>query len=120
MARVLRGDVLWADLNPVKGHEQAGLRPVLVLSPEVFNERSGTVIAMALTSQPQRAGFPLTMEITSVVLPKPTWVKISQIRTLSSERLGKRIGHVSDDEMTQIVDGLNEIISEQRTSGNRR
>ena len=120
MARILRGDILWADLNPVKGHEQAGLRPVLILSPEVFNERSGTVIAMALTSQPQRAGFPLTMEITSVALPKPTWVKISQVRTLSVERLGKRMGHVSDDEMSQIVEGLNEIIGAQRAAGYRR
>ena len=58
MARILRGDIRWADLNPVRGHEQAGQRPVLILSPEVFNERSDTVIAMALTSQPQRAGFP--------------------------------------------------------------
>jgi mRNA interferase MazF len=120
MARILRGDVVWADLNPVKGHEQAGLRPVLVLSPEIFNERSGTVIAMALTSQPQRAGFPLTLEITSATLPKPTWVKISQIRTLSVERLGKRMGHVSDDEMSQIVEGLGEIIGEQSAAGYRR
>jgi mRNA interferase MazF len=120
MARILRGDVVWAHLNPVKGHEQAGLRPVLILSPEVFNERSGTVIAMALTSQPQRAGFPLTMEIASVVLPKPTWVKISQIRTLSVERLGKKMGRVSDDEMSQIVEGLNEIIGEQSAAGYRR
>lgn len=120
MARILRGDVLWADLNPVKGHEQAGLRPVLILSPEVFNERSGTVIALALTSQPQKAGFPLTMEISSTVLPKPTWVKISQIRTLSVERLGKRMGHLSDDEMSQIVEGLNEIIGEQSAVGYRR
>lgn len=113
MARILRGDIVWADLNPVKGHEQAGLRPTLILSPEVFNDRSGTVIAMALTSQPQRAGFPLTMEITSVSLPKPTWVKISQIRTLSVERLGKKMGHVSDAEMSQIIEGLNEIIGTQ-------
>jgi len=120
MAGILRGDIVWADLNPVKGHEQAGLRPALILSPQVFNERSGTVIAMALTSQPQRAGFPLTLEITSVSLPKPTWVKISQIRTLSVERLGKRMGHVSDDEMSQIVEGLNEIIGEQSTSGYQR
>ena len=120
MARILRGDVLWADLNPFKGHEQAGQRPVLILSPEVFNERSGTVIAMALTSQPQKAGFPLTLEITSVALPKPTWVKISQIRTLSVERLGKRRGRVSDDEMAQIVEGLNEIIGEQSAAGYRR
>ena len=117
MARILRGDILWADLNPVKGHEQAGFRPVLILSPEVFNERSGTVIALALTSQPQRAGFPLTMEITSVTLPKPTWVKISQIRTLSVQRLSKRMGHVSDDEMSQVVEGLNEIIGEQSAAG---
>ena len=117
MARILRGDILWADLNPVKGHEQAGIRPVLILSPEVFNERSGTVIALALTSQPQRAGFPLTMEIASVTLPKPTWVKISQIRTLSVQRLSKRMGHVSDDEMSQVVEGLNEIIGEQSAAG---
>ena len=120
MAGILRGDIVWADLNPVKGHEPAGLRPALVLSPQIFNERSGTVIAMALTSQPQRAGFPLTMEITSVALPKPTWVKISQIRTLSIGRLGKRLGHVSDAEMSQIVEGLNEIIGEPSTSGYRR
>lgn len=120
MARILRGEILWADLNPIQGHEQAGLRPVLILSPEVFNERSGTVIAMALTSQPQRAGFPLSMEINSVSLPKPTWVKISQIRTLSVERLGKRMGRVSDDEMSQVVEGLNEIIGEQSAAGYRR
>ena len=110
MARILRSDIVWADLNPVRGHEQAGLRPALILSPEVFNDRSGTVIAMALTSQPQRAGFPLNMEITSVSLPKPAWVKISQIRTLSVERLGKKMGHVSDAEMSQVIEGLNEII----------
>jgi mRNA interferase MazF len=120
MARILRGDSVWADLNPVKGHERAGQRPVLILSPEIFNERSGTVIAMALTSRPQRAGFPLTMEVASVALPKPTWVKISQIRTLSVERLGKRMGHVSDDESSQIVEGLNEIIGEQSAAGYRR
>jgi mRNA interferase MazF len=120
MARILRGDIVWADLNPVKGHEQAGLRPVLILSPEVFNDRSGTVIAMALTSQPQRAGFPLTLEVSSVSLQKKTWVKISQIRTLSVDRLGKRMGHVTDEEMDQIIEGLNEIISDPGSSGYRR
>ena len=62
MARILRGDIRWADFDPIRGKEQAGLRPVLVLSQEVFNDRSGTVIAVALTSQPQRAGFPLSLE----------------------------------------------------------
>src|SRR5262245_7752655 len=110
MARILRGEVYWADLAPTRGHEQAGLRPVVILSEDVFNTRSLTVIAMAITSQPQRARFPLTLELTSVKLPKRSWVKISQIRTLSVERLGKRIGRVSDDELAQLIEGLNEIL----------
>jgi mRNA interferase MazF len=61
MASVLRGDIRWAELDPTRGNEQQGTRPVLVISHDVFNERSGTVLAMAITSQPQRAGFPLTL-----------------------------------------------------------
>ena len=110
MAQILRGEIRWADLNPVRGREQAGLRPALILSQDIFNERSGTVIAMAITSQPQRAGFPLTLELKSGILPKPSWVKISQIRTLSVERIGKRIGRTSPEELAQVVEGLNEII----------
>ena len=110
MARILRCDIRWADLNPVRGHEQAGLRPVLILSHDIFNDRSGTVIAMALTSQPQRAGFPLTLELITGKLPKRSWVKISQIRTLSVERIGKKIGSARPEELVQVVEGLNEII----------
>jgi mRNA interferase MazF len=111
MARILRGDIYWADLNPVIGSEQGGLRPVLILSHNIFNERSGTVIAVALTSQPQRAGYPLTLEFSSEKLHKKSWVKISQIRTLSVERIRKNISKVSDEELSIIVEGLNEIIS---------
>jgi mRNA interferase MazF len=111
VAGILRGEIRWADLNPTRGGEQAGLRPVLILSADVFNERSGTVIAMALTSQPQRAGFPLTLELASTRLPKRSWVKISQIRTLAIERIGKRLGRASSEEMVQILEGLNEILS---------
>ncbi len=111
MARILRGEIRWADLNPTRGHEQAGLRPVLILSHDVFNERSGTVIAVAITSQPQRAGFPLTLELTTGGMPKQSWVKISQIRTLSVERIGKVIGRASQEELAQIIEGLNEIIA---------
>jgi mRNA interferase MazF len=82
----------------------------LILSQDIFNERSGTVIAVALTSQPQKAGFPLTLELKTSNLPKESWVKISQIRTLSVERIGKIIGRVSPEEIEQVVDGLNEII----------
>ena len=110
MARILRGDIYWADLNPVIGREQGGLRPVLILSHNVFNERSGTVIAVALTSQAQRAGYPLTFELGSRKLPKKSWVKISQIRTLSVNRIQKKISKVTEEELATIIEGLNEII----------
>jgi mRNA interferase MazF len=111
VARVLRGEVYWADLNPVKGREQAGLRPVLVISHDVFNERSGTVIAMAITSQSPRAGFPLTLEITEPGLPKRSWLKISQVRTMSLLRLGKKIAVLSPEIVNEAIDGLNEIVA---------
>jgi mRNA interferase MazF len=120
MARVLRGDIVWADLNPTRGHEQAGLRPVLILSEDIFNNRSGTVIAIALTSQPQRAGFPLTLELSSPRLPKQSWAKISQVRTLSVQRLGKKIGKASPEELDHIVEGLNELIGGQHPPGHVR
>ncbi len=110
MARILRGDIRWPNLSPALGREQAGHRPVLILSHEVFNRHSGTVIAVALTSQPQGAGFPLTLELESPRLPKRSWVKISQIRTLSTRRLGKRIAGASPEEVETVIDGLLEII----------
>jgi len=111
VARVLRGEVYWADLNPVKGREQSGRRPVLIISHDVFNERSGTVIAMAITSQSQKAGFPLNLEITEPGMPKRSWLKISQIRTLSLLRLGKRIAVLSPELVNEAIDGLNEIVA---------
>jgi mRNA interferase MazF len=111
MARILRGDIFWADLNPTKGHEQAGVRPVVIISHDVFNNKSGTVIAMAITSQSPRAGFPLTYELKSGGLPKKSWVKISQVRTISTSRLDNKVGQVDSEELEIIVEGLNEIIS---------
>jgi mRNA interferase MazF len=110
VARILRGEIYWADLDPVRGREQAGLRPVLVLSQDIFNRRSETVIAMAITSQPQRAGFPLTFDLPDGTLPKPSWVKISQVRTISVDRLGKRMGSVGPEDLNQIVNGLVELV----------
>lgn len=110
MAGILRGDIHWADLNPVIGSEQGGFRPVLILSHNVFNDRSGTVIAVAITSQPQRAGFPLTLELSDTKLPKRSWAKISQVRTLSTKRVRDKIARASPEELMDIIDGLNEII----------
>jgi mRNA interferase MazF len=112
MAQILRGDIRWAELIPARGHEQAGTRPVLVLSHDVFNERSGTVIAMVMTSQQPRAGFPLTLESKATGLAKRSWIKISQVRTLSVERIGKRLARASEEEMVQVIEGLGEIIGD--------
>jgi mRNA interferase MazF len=112
MARILRGDIVWADLNPVIGHEQAGMRPVLVLSHEIFNKSSGTIIAAAITSQPQKAGFPLTLELSEPKLPKKSWVKISQIRTLSIKRIKGKLGSANPEDIEFVVQGINEIIGD--------
>lgn len=110
MARILRGEIRWANLEPTRGREQAGQRPVLILSQDVFNERSGTVIALALTSQEPRAGFPLTLASDAAGLPKRSWIRIGQIRTLATERIGRRVARASDDEMNRVVEGLMEIV----------
>lgn len=110
MGGILRGEIRWAKLDPVTGHEQRSSRPVLVLSDDVFNERSGTVIAVPLTSSPQRAGFPLNYLLNHPKLPEESWVKIGQIRTLSVLRLGKKIGKVEPEVLSRIIDGLHEII----------
>jgi mRNA interferase MazF len=112
VARILRGEIRWADLNLVRGSEQAGRRPVLILSHAVFNERSGTVIAVALTSSEQSAGYPLTVELDSRNLPTRTWAKVSQIRTLAVERIGARIATARPGEVRQVIAGLNEILGE--------
>lgn len=111
MARILRGEIYWADLNPARGNEQTGRRPVLIISHNILNERSGTVIALALTSRSQKAGYPLTYKLKQTRLPKPSWVKISQVRTLSIERLGPKAGKVDERDLTDIVEGLFELIA---------
>jgi mRNA interferase MazF len=83
---------------------------VLILSHDVFNERSGTVIGVALTSQEPRAGFPLTLESKAAGLTKRSWIEISQIRTAAVDRIGQRIARASEEELARVVDGLNEIL----------
>lgn len=112
MARILRGDIFWADLDPIQGREQLGFRPVLVLTHDIFNERSGTVIALAITSRAQKVGFPLTLELPPQILPKPSWVKMSQVRTLDTSMIGKKLGRVSPEFMARVIEGLNELIAD--------
>jgi mRNA interferase MazF len=111
VADILRGEVYWANLDPTQGQEQTGQRPVLILSRNSFNKYSGTVIAVALTSQKPKAGFPFVFELSSTSLPKKSWVKISQIRTLSVLRLIQKIGETPLSEVEKVIAGLNEILS---------
>jgi mRNA interferase MazF len=92
------------------GQEQAGVRPILILSHDVFNERSGTVIAAAITGRPQHAGYPLSWHMPAGILPKDSWVKVSQIRTLSTEWLSDRLGRLDENSLADIVAGLYELI----------
>lgn len=108
---IKRGDIWWADLNPTRGREQNGIRPIVVISCNALNRNSGTVICVPLTSSEPKAGFPLTLEITSTDLPKRSWVKISQIRVLLIDRLTNRIGSIEPDELAQIQAGLIQLTS---------
>ena len=110
MASILRGDIYWADLDPTVGHEQAGRSPVLIVSRPAFNDRSGTVVAVALSSAEPRAGFPLSLELVRTSLPKTTRVKISQIRTISTQRLAGRLASCHPSEVRRVIEGLNELI----------
>lgn len=83
---------------------------MLVISHDLFNERSGTVIALAITSQPQRAGYPLTWKLPPGTLPRDAWVKISQVRTLSTERLTNRAGRLSTADLGDILNALRMLV----------
>jgi mRNA interferase MazF len=110
MARIRRGEIRWADLGASRGHKDGTRRRVLVLSQDVFNDRSGTVIAVAITNLRPRAFFPLTLELGGGGLSDPTWVNISRLRTLASDRLGRRLGHASPEDLALVLEGLGEII----------
>jgi len=112
MAGILRGDIFWAELEPTVGNEQAGVRPVLIVSTDIFNSRSGTVIAFAITSQEPRVPFPLTVALSNRDLPKRSWVKVGQVRTLATERLGHKIGKASQEDVELVLEGLNEILGD--------
>jgi mRNA interferase MazF len=110
VARVLRGEIRWAELRDRRGRERAGRHPVLIVSQDVFNQRSGTVIAMAITRRPQRAGFPLTLELSAPTSSPRSWVKIHHIRIVPVGRIGKRLGRATPEALAQVMDGLLEII----------
>ena len=105
---VKRGDIFYADLSPVVGSEQGGIRPVLVVQNDVGNKYSPTVIAAAITSKINKAKLPTHIEIDAqdYGLSKDSVVLLEQIRTLDKKRLKEKIGMADDEIMNKVNDAL--------------
>ena len=105
---VKRGDVFYADLSPVIGSEQGGVRPVLVVQNDVGNKYSPTIIISAITSQINKAKLPTHIEIsaTEFGLNKDSVVLLEQIRTVDKRRLREKVGHFDDELMEKVNEGL--------------
>ena len=105
---VKRGDIFYADLSPVVGSEQGGVRPVIIIQNDIGNKYSPTVIISAITSQINKAKLPTHVEISSEEygLNKDSVVLLEQIRTLDKRRLKEKIGHMSDKDMEKVNKAL--------------
>ena len=108
MEQIRRGDIYYADLSPVVGSEQGGIRPVLIVQNDVGNKHSPTVIAAAITSQTNKTRLPTHIELTGQTcgLSRDSVVLLEQIRTLDKKRLKEHMGHIDDGLMTRIDGAL--------------
>jgi len=106
---IKRGDIFYADLSPVVGSEQGGVRPVLIVQNDIGNKYSPTVIAAAITSQINKAKLPTHIEISAQEygLAKDSVILLEQIRTIDRKRLRERIGHLDDELMEKVNEALN-------------
>ncbi|AOT71703.1 MULTISPECIES: type II toxin-antitoxin system PemK/MazF family toxin [Geosporobacter] len=105
---VKRGDIFYADLSPVIGSEQGGVRPVLIVQNDVGNKYSPTVIVAAITSQINKAKLPTHLEIsaTEYGLSKDSVVLLEQIRTIDKKRLREKLGHLDEEMMHKVDEAL--------------
>lgn len=105
---IKRGEVYYADLSPVIGSEQGGLRPIVILQNDVGNKYSPTIIAAATTTKLTKAKLPTHIEVDSqtVCLPRDSIILLEQIRTIDKSRLRERLGELSEDIMDKINDAL--------------
>ena len=104
ISNIKRGDIFYADLSPVVGSEQGGLRPVLIIQNDVGNRYSPTVIAAAITSRMGKTKLPTHIDIHAdrVGLAKDSVILLEQIRTLDKRRLKEKMGHLDNAVMTQV------------------
>ncbi|MDF2839636.1 MAG: transcriptional modulator of MazE/toxin, MazF [Clostridia bacterium] len=105
---IKRGDIIYADLSPVIGSEQGGIRPVLVIQNDIGNKYSPTIIVTAITSQINKAKLPTHVEINAEEygITKDSVILLEQIRTIDKKRLKEKVGHLSDELMKKVDDGL--------------
>ena len=105
---VKRGEIYYADLSPVIGSEQGGIRPVLVVQNDVGNRYSPTVIAAAITSKQDKAKMPTHIEIDAddYGLSKDSVILLEQVRTIDKRRLKERIGHLNDHLMNRVNEAI--------------
>ncbi|MCI5578983.1 MAG: type II toxin-antitoxin system PemK/MazF family toxin [Oscillospiraceae bacterium] len=105
---VKRGEIYYADLSPVVGSEQGGIRPVLIVQNDVGNKHSPTVIAAAITSKQEKTKLPthISVQATSCGLAKDSVVLLEQVRTLDKRRLKERMGELDSSSMSQVNDAL--------------
>ena len=108
MSIVKRGDIYYADLSPVVGSEQGGMRPVLIVQNDTGNKHSPTVIAAAITSQTGKARLPTHIELDaqSVGLSRNSVILLEQIRTIDKSRLRERMGKLDDTTMTKVDNAI--------------
>lgn len=106
---IKRGDIYYADLSPVVGSEQGGVRPVLVIQNDVGNKFSPTIIAAAITSQINKAKLPTHIELSGEIygLSRDSVVLLEQIRTIDKKRLKEKIGHIDEVTMRRINTAIN-------------
>ncbi len=105
---VKRGDIYYADLSPVVGSEQGGLRPVLIVQNDVGNKYSPTVIAAAITSQIGKTKLPTHIDVIAdrFGLSKDSVILLEQIRTIDKQRLKEKMGHLDDSVMQRVNDAI--------------
>lgn len=105
---VKRGDIYYADLSPVVGSEQGGMRPVLIIQNDVGNRYSPTVIAAAITSRMGKTRLPTHIDVYAdkVGLTKDSVILLEQVRTLDKKRLGEKMGHLDDEMMTEVNNAI--------------
>lgn len=108
MSIVKRGDIYYADLSPVVGSEQGGMRPVLIVQNDTGNKHSPTVIAAAITSQTGKARLPTHIELDaqSVGLTRDSVILLEQIRTIDKSRLREKMGRLDDNTMTRVDNAI--------------